>query len=66
MVKTIYGQPLSQAAERNLAAFKAMALARRAQQDEADHEQAVLVRKGVRVFSDEEKAAFLAARPDLA
>lgn len=66
MVKTIYGQPLSQAAERNLAAFKAMALARREQQDQDDHEQAVLVRKGVRVFTDEEKAAFLAARPDLA
>ena len=64
--KTLSGQPLGDEAKKNLARFRSMFLERQAAQNAEDQQSAILVRKGVKVYSDEEKAAFLASRSDLA
>lgn len=64
--KTIDGQPLSEEAKRNLALFRAVAQARAQEQIVDEHEERRLRRNGVKVFTDEEKARFLAERSDLA
>lgn len=64
--KTLSGQPLGDEAKKNLARFRTMFLERQQAQHAEEQQQATLARKGVKVYSDEEKAAFLASRSDLA
>lgn len=64
--QTINGQPLGEEAKKNLARFKAIFSARKQEEHAEEQKQAVLTRKGVKVFTEEEKAAFLADRKDLA
>ncbi len=65
ITKTLDGTPLSEEAAQKLAMFKAMAQARQDAMEEAEQNRSRLDRKGVRVFTEAEKAAFLASRPDL-
>lgn len=64
--KTLSGQPLGEEAKKNLARFRSMFLERQAAQHAEEQQTAIFVRKGVKVFTAEEKAAFLAERSDLA
>lgn len=59
-MKTIYGTPLSETAMQNLARFKAMAQARRDQNEAVERREATLERNGVKVYSAEERAAYAA------
>lgn len=63
---TLSGQPLSEEAKKNLNRFRSMFLERQAAQHAEEQQTAILVRKGVKVYTAEEKAAFLAERTDLA
>lgn len=63
--KTLSGQPLGEEAKKNLARFRALFLAKQQQQHAEEQKEATLIRKGVKVYNEEEKAAFLASRSDL-
>lgn len=63
---TLSGQPLGEEAKKNLNRFRSMFLERQAAQQAEEQQTAILVRKGVKVYTEEEKAAFLAQRADLA
>lgn len=62
---TLDGKPLSEEAKQNLHYFRRMVAARQEAEEAKEATQSRLSRAGVRVFSEEEKAAFLATRKDL-
>lgn len=64
--QTLSGQPLGEEAKKNLNRFRSMFLERQAAKEAEEQQTAILVRKGVKVYTAEEKAAFLAERADLA
>lgn len=62
---TISGEPLSETAKLNLERIRAIARTRYHQVEEEVAEERRHKRAGVHVMTAEEKAAFLASRPDL-
>lgn len=64
-LSTLNGIPLSETARKNLERFQKMVAERKAAEEAQEAHEARHQRAGVHVYTDEEKAAFLASRTDL-
>jgi 5,10-methylenetetrahydrofolate reductase len=64
-ITTMNGVPLSDTARKNLERFQKMVAERKAAEEAQEAHEARHQRAGVHVYTDEEKAAFLASRTDL-
>lgn len=62
---TLKGEPLTDNAKKNLARFKTMFIERQQNSLIEEQHQVKLTRNGVKVYTEEEKKAFLAERSDL-
>lgn len=62
---TIKGEPLSDNAKKNLARFKTLFAERQQASIVEEQHQVKLTRNGVKVYTEEEKKAFLSSREDL-
>lgn len=62
---TLKGEPLTDNAKKNLARFKTMFAEKQQASIVEEQHQVKLSRNGVKVYTEEEKKAFLASREDL-